>query len=62
MLSVTNEIYKSFGDGLEVRSVFSDIPKAFDKAWHKQVIFKLGQNDIYGDLLNILKNSSSNRK
>ena len=32
MLSITNEIYKSSDHGLEVRSVFSDIPRAFDKA------------------------------
>ena len=31
LLSVTREIYKSFDDGLEVRSVFLDISKDFDK-------------------------------
>ena len=31
LLSITHEIYKSFDDGLEVRSVFLDISKAFDK-------------------------------
>ena len=31
MLSITHEIYKSLDDGLEVRSVFLDISKAFDK-------------------------------
>ena len=31
-LSITHEIYKSFGDGFDVRSVFLDISKAFDKA------------------------------
>ena len=34
LLSITHEIYKSFDDGLEVRSVFLDISKAFDKVWH----------------------------
>ena len=48
-LSITHEIYKSFDDGLEVRSVFSDISKAFDKVWHNGVIFKLEQNGISGD-------------
>ena len=34
LLSITNEIYSSFDDGFEVRSVFLDISKAFDKVWH----------------------------
>ena len=33
LLSITHEIYKSFDDGLEVRGVFLDISKAFDKVW-----------------------------
>ena len=31
LISITQEIYKSFGDGHEVRRVFLDISKAFDK-------------------------------
>ena len=53
-LSITHEVYKSFDDGFEVRSVFLDISKAFDKVWHQGIIFKLRQNGISGDLLNIL--------
>ena len=60
--SITHEINKSFDDGIEVRSVFLDISKAFDKVWHEGVIFKLKQNGISGDLLNILTDFLSNRK
>ena len=62
LLSTTHEIFKSFDDGLEIRSVFLDISKAFDKVWHEGVIFKLKQNGISGDLKNILTDSLSNRK
>ena len=31
LLSITHEIYSSFDERLEVRSVFLDISKAFDK-------------------------------
>ena len=31
LLSITHEIYSSFDEGLEVRSVFLDISKTFDK-------------------------------
>ena len=56
LLSITNEIYKCFYDGPEVRSVFLDISKAFGKVWHDGVVFKLEQNDISANLLNILLN------
>ena len=41
LLSITHEICSSFDDGFEVRSVFLDISKAFNKVWHKGIIFKL---------------------
>ena len=31
LLSITNEVYSSFDEGLEVGSIFLDIAKAFDK-------------------------------
>ena len=31
LLSITHEIYQSFDDNLEVRAIFLDISKAFDK-------------------------------
>ena len=61
-LSITHEIYKSFDDRLQVRVVFLDISKAFDKVWHERLIFKLKQNGVFGDLLQILSNFLSNRK
>ena len=61
MLSITNEMYKSLDDGLEIRRI-SDISKAFDKVWYDGVIFKLEQNDISGDLLNNLIEFLCNRK
>ena len=39
LLSIAHEICSSFDEGLEVRSVFVDISKSFDKAWHGGVIF-----------------------
>ena len=54
LLSITHEIYQSFDDSLEVRAVFLDISKAFDKVWHKDLIFKLKQNGISDKILNII--------
>ena len=49
-LAITHEIYKSFDDGFEVRGVFLDISKAFDKVWYEGLIFKLKENGISGNL------------
>ena len=47
---------------MDVRSVFLDISKAFDKVWHEGLIFKLKQNDISRELRHILFDFLSNRK
>ena len=62
LLSITHEIYESFDVGLEVRSVFLDISKAFDKVWHDGIIYKLTQNGISGNLLNLLEDFLKERK
>ena len=45
-----------------MRGVFLDISKAFDKAWHKGIIFKLKQNGIFGKLLSVLSDFLKDRK
>jgi len=53
LLYLVNEIHEAFEDpnSLEVRAVFLDISKAFDKVWHDGLIFKLRQNGVNGRLL-----------
>ena len=62
LLSITHEICQSFDEGFDVGSVFLNIFKAFDKVRHDGLIFKLKQNGIYGNLLNLLLNFLRNRK
>ena len=62
LLSITHEIYQSFDEGFDVRSVFIDIFTAFNKVWHDGIIFKLKQNGTSGNLLNLLSNFLRNRK
>ena len=42
--------------------VFLDISKVLDKIWHEGLIFKLKQNGVCGNLLNLLCNFLINRK
>ena len=63
LLSITHMIHQSFDCEIpkEVRSVYLDISKAFDKVWHKGLIFKLKQNGIHGNLLKLIEDFLSNR-
>ena len=64
LLDFVHEIHKSFDHrkSLEVRAVFLDISKAFDKVWHKGLLFKLKRNGIDGLLLNLFSSYLDNRK
>ena len=64
LLYLVNEIHMAFDDPkpLEIRAVFLDISKAFDKVWHVGLLFKLSQNGISGSVLKLLENYLYNRK
>ena len=64
LLYLLDEIHQAFDstESYEVRAVFLDISKAFDKVWHDGLIFKLRQNGISGKLLKLFQNYLSNRK
>ena len=57
-----NYSHQPFDKGFDVRSVFLDISKVFDKVWHNGIIFKLNQNGMSGNLLNLLPNFLRDRK
>ena len=64
LLYLVSEIHDAFEDSksLEVRAVFLDISKAFDKVWHEGLIFKLKQNGVSGKLLKLFESYLHNRK
>ena len=57
LLSITHEIFEAFDCNLtlEVRSVFLDISKAFDKVWHEGLLYKLKSMGISGELFKLLE-------
>ena len=63
LIAITHEGYKSFdcSPSLEVRGVFLDISKAFDKVWHDGLLYKLKRNGINDGLLKPVERFLSDR-
>ena len=57
-----NVFCKALDDGLEVRSVFFDISKAFDRVWHKGLLHKLKYLCVSGELRLWFKNYLTDRQ
>ena len=51
LLAMSHELHEALDNGHDMRIVFMDMSKAFDKVWHKGVIFKLKRKGIDGLLL-----------
>ena len=56
LLPIVNDINSSFGcdPAQDVRGIFLDISKAFDKVWHEGLLFKLKMDGVKGELSNLL--------
>ena len=62
LLSIYREVLSAFDMELEVRGIFLDISKAFDKVLHDGLILKLCQNGICDEMINILEDFLSDRE
>ena len=64
LLSIVHDIYKSFdcNPPLEVRGIFLDISKAFDRVWHDGLIYKIKSFGISDIPLKLIENFLSNRR
>ena len=63
LIAITHKFFWAFdcNPPLEVRSIFLDISKAFDKEWHEGLICKLKSLTISGELCNLFENYLSGR-
>ena len=52
LVELYNTFRQALDEGKEVRAVFCDISKAFDRVWHRGLIAKLKHYGICGPLLN----------
>ena len=62
-ISIIHNSYNAFdaNPSLEVRDVFLDISKAFDRVWHKGLLCKLKCMGIDGNFLKLVESFLSNR-
>ena len=61
LLSITHAIYKAFDSNQEIRAIFLDISRAFDRVWYEGIIFKLQQLGVEGEAINIIKSFLADR-
>lgn len=61
LIDIYNQICKSFDDRCSTCMVFCDISKAFDRVWHKGLLFKLRQNGVTDKLHDWLNDYLSQR-
>ena len=64
LLSITHEMYTAFEDtpSREIRAVFWDLLKVFDRVWHNGLLYKLECNGICGNILGIIQDFLHERK
>jgi hypothetical protein len=62
LINITNDFGKALDEGKEVRVIFCDISKAFDRVWHRGLLKKLESIGIRGSLLDWVQNYLSGRK
>ena len=62
LVDIYNTFCKALDEGKEVRAVFCDISKAFDRVWHRGILYKLQAVGISGSLLQWFTDYLANRK
>ena len=64
LISITYTIFKAFecNPPLDVRSVYLDISKAFDRVWHDGLIYELKHCGVSGELLSLIQSFLKDRK
>ena len=62
LLDIYNTFCKALDEGKEVRAVFCDVSKTFDRVWHKGLLFKLNSVGINGTLLQWFTDYLKDRK
>ena len=62
LIEIYNTILQALEEGKQIRFVFCDVSKAFDRVWHRGLLHKLEEIGIRGTLLQWFKAYLQNRK
>ena len=62
LVDIYSSFCKAIDDGKKVRAIFCDISKAFDRIWHKGLLYKLQTVGITGHLLQLFTDYLNNMK
>jgi hypothetical protein len=62
LIEIYDQFCRAVSHGKDIRVVFLDISKAFDRVWHAGLLFKLKQHGIKGKLLSWLMNYLKDRQ
>ena len=62
LIAICNNLYKCIDDGDEMLAVFLDLTKAFDKVWHRGLLYKMKGIGICGNLFDLLASYLANRR
>ena len=61
LLELYGNFIRAVDDGKEIRVIFCDISKAFDRGWHRGLLFKLRRMGVCGSLLQWFENCLNDR-
>ena len=63
LIFIVHSIFVAFdcSPPLDVRSVYLDISKAFDRVWHDGLIYKIRQTGVSGQLLSLIQSFLADR-
>ena len=63
LIAITHNIFRVFdaNPSLEVRVVFLDLSKAFDRVWHDALLYKLKNNGIDGNIFKLIESILNNK-
>ena len=62
LIDIYNTFCKALDEGKKVSAIFCDISKAFDRVWHKGLLFKLKSACESGSLLTWFSDYLNDRK
>ncbi len=62
LIKICNNLYQCMEDGDEMIGIFLDLTKAFDKVWHKGLLYKLKKIGVCGKLYDLMVSYLTERK